>query len=110
METIFRDLQQVVDDLEKLLAASTGEARGHAEQAVKDWRSALKSAQGRVEKLQEHTRRRVADSARTASQALRDNPWKSMGIVAAAGFLLGFALRGHDQSKPEPQPRDDLTG
>jgi len=109
METMLRDLQQVVDDLEKLLAASRGEARAHAEQAVKDWRSALKSAEGRVEKLQEQTRRRVADAARSASEALRDNAWKSMGIVAAAGFLLGLALHGHDQPKFEPQPRDNVT-
>ena len=98
VETVFGELQQVLGELEKLLAASSGGAKTHAEEAVTSWRHALKGAQGRLETLQEATRRQVADAARTASRALRDNPWKSMAIVAAAGVLLGLAL-GSQQPK-----------
>ena len=99
LETLFADLQKVVAELENLLATSTGDTRVHAEQAVSDWRDALQDARGRLEKLQEGTRKRVADAARTASHALRDNPGKSLAIVAAAGFLLGLALRGHGEPR-----------
>ena len=99
MERVFSDLQQLIGELEKLLAASTGDARDHAEQAVANWRHALKGAQDRLEKLQEDTRQRVAEAVRTASQTLRDNPWKSVSIVAATGFLLGLALGHHDHAQ-----------
>ena len=92
VDTVLGDLRQVLEDLEKLLAASSGEARTHAEEAVASWRDALKGAHGPLEKLHETTRRQIADAARTASRALRDNPWKSMAIVATAGVLLGLAL------------------
>jgi len=99
METVLSDLQNLIDDLEKLLVASTGEAKEHAEQAVSNWRHALKGSQERLEKLQEDTRERVAEAVRTASQTLRDNPWKSVSIVAATGFLLGLALSRHDHTQ-----------
>jgi ElaB/YqjD/DUF883 family membrane-anchored ribosome-binding protein len=98
VETVVGDLQQVLGELEKLLAASTGEAKAHAEEAVTSWRQALSGASDRLGKLQEATRRQVADAARTASRTLRDNPWKSMAIVATAGVLLGLAL-GNQQPK-----------
>lgn len=99
VERVFGDLQQVLTDLEKLLASSTGEARSHAEQAVSNWRTALKDAQQRLEKLQENTRQRIGETARSASHALRDNPWKSLAIIAGTGFLLGLAIGNHDQSR-----------
>jgi ElaB/YqjD/DUF883 family membrane-anchored ribosome-binding protein len=99
VETIFKDLQQLIVELEKLLQASKGEATTHAEEAVTNWRNALQGAQQRLEKMQESTRQRVADAVRTASHALRDNPGKSVAIIAAAGILLGLALGGHDRSQ-----------
>ncbi len=99
VEKICGDLQQLVGDLEKLLSAATGDSKSHAEQAVANWREALKGAQERLQKVQDNTRERIAHSVRTANHALRDNPWKSMAIVAATGFLLGLALRGHDGNR-----------
>lgn len=101
VEKVFGELQQVLTDLEKLLASSTGDARNHTAQAVTNWRGALKGAQERLATLQESTRQRIAEAARTASHTLRDNPWKSMAIIAASGFLLGLAIRGHDQPPRE---------
>lgn len=99
-EVVFEDLQQLIEDLEKLLAASSGDARTHAEQAVTNWRKALQAAQDRLESLQDQTRKRVADAVRTAQRTLQDNPWKSLAIVAATGFLLGLAL--HSRERPAP--------
>jgi len=94
-DTLHGDLQQVIGELEKLLTAATGDGKSHAEEALANWRHALKDAQGRLDVLQESTRQRIAAAARTATHTLRDNPWKSMAIVGATGFLLGLALRDH---------------
>lgn len=99
VETVFGELQQVLGELEKLLASSSGEAKAHAQEALGNWRHALNDARDHLEKLQETTRRQVADAARTASRALRDNPWKSMAVVATAGVLLGLALRNQQPKK-----------
>jgi len=93
IEDLFADLEKVVVELEKFLASSSGEARAQAEQAAADWRNALKDARGRLEKLQASTHKRLREAAHSAAHALRDNPGKSMAIVAAAGFLLGLAIR-----------------
>lgn len=98
-ETVFSEVQHLISELEKLLAASAGEATAHAEEAAANWHKTLKSAQQRLEKLRQHTRRRVTDAARTATHTLQDSPWTSVAIAATAGLLLGLLLGRQDDSR-----------
>jgi ElaB/YqjD/DUF883 family membrane-anchored ribosome-binding protein len=99
METVFSDLQQVIAEVEKTLAASAGNVTTQAEEAVTGWRKTLKNAQDHVEKLQRKTHQRFSDAARTATSALHTNPWRSVAIAAAVGLVFGLALSSHHESR-----------
>jgi ElaB/YqjD/DUF883 family membrane-anchored ribosome-binding protein len=99
IKTVFSDLQQVIAEVEKALAASAGDATAQSEEAVTSWRNTLKSAQDQLEALQRNTRHKFAGMAHSATHALHTNPWRSVALGAAAGFVLGLVLGSHNGSR-----------
>jgi ElaB/YqjD/DUF883 family membrane-anchored ribosome-binding protein len=99
METVFSDLQQVIAEVEKGLAASAGDVTAQSQEAVTGWRNTLKGAQDQLETLQRNTRHRIAGVAHSATHALHTNPWRSVALAAAAGFVLGLVVGSHNGSR-----------
>jgi len=84
------DLKAVVADVEELLkatASQTGEriaaARAKAEES-------LKAAKARLAEQESAVMAQTKAVAKAADDLVRANPWKALGIVAAAGFVLGL--------------------
>ena len=82
------DLRAVVADAEELLKATadqTGEriaaARGKAEES-------LKAAKVRLNEQDAAVTAKTRVAAKSTEDYVRDNPWKAIGIAAAAGFVL----------------------
>jgi ElaB/YqjD/DUF883 family membrane-anchored ribosome-binding protein len=85
---LMEDLRAVVADAEELLKATadqTGEriaaARGKAEASVK-------AAKARLDEQDAALRAKTKAVAKCTEDYVRDNPWKAIGIAAAAGFVL----------------------
>jgi len=85
---LMEDLRAVVADAEELLKATadqTGEriaaARGKAEET-------LKVAKARLDEQEAALMVKTKAVAKATEDYVRDNPWKAVGIAAAAGFLL----------------------
>ena len=85
---LMEDLRAVVADAEELLKATadqTGEriaaARGKAEES-------LKAAKVRLDEQDAAVRAKTKAVAQCTEDYVRDNPWKALGIAAAAGFVL----------------------
>ena len=85
---LMEDLRAVVADAEELLKATadqTGEriaaARGKAEVSVK-------AAKARLDEQDAALRAKTKAVAKCTEDYVRDNPWKAMGIAAAAGFAF----------------------
>jgi len=85
---LMEDLKAVVADAEELLKATadqTGEriaaARGKAEES-------LKVAKARLDEQEAALMVKTKAVAKATEDYVRDNPWKAVGIAAAAGFLL----------------------
>jgi ElaB/YqjD/DUF883 family membrane-anchored ribosome-binding protein len=83
-------LKAVVADAEELLkatASQTGEriaaARAKAEES-------LKTAKDRLAEQESAMMAKTKAVAKAADGLVRANPWKALGIVAAAGFVLGI--------------------
>jgi ElaB/YqjD/DUF883 family membrane-anchored ribosome-binding protein len=88
MGELMEDLRTVVADAEELLKATadqTGErvaaARGKAEESVK-------AAKVRFDEQEAAVVAKTKATAKSTEDYVRDNPWKAMGIAAAAGFVL----------------------
>jgi len=85
---LMEDLKAVVAGAEELLKATadqTGEriaaARGKTEESVK-------AAKVRLDEQEAALMVKTKAAARSTEDYVRDNPWKAMGIAAAAGFAL----------------------
>jgi ElaB/YqjD/DUF883 family membrane-anchored ribosome-binding protein len=85
---LMEDLRAVVTVAEELLKATadqTGErvaaARGKAEKSVK-------AAKGRLGEQEAAVMAKTKAAPTSTEDYVRDNPWKAMGIAAAAGFVL----------------------
>ncbi len=90
MGELMKDLRVVVADAEELLNATanqTGEriaaVRGKVEES-------LKAAKARFDEEEEAVMAKTKAVAKATEDYLRDNPWKVVGIAAAAGFVLGI--------------------
>ena len=90
---LMEDLRAVVADAEELLKATadqTGEriaaARGKAEES-------LKAARARLDEQEAALMLKTKAVAKATEDYVKDNPWKSVGIAAAAGLVLGILAK-----------------
>lgn len=86
------DMYKVIEEAEKLLHATAGDAsdkvmqaRAKTEKSLHDARRRLGAAEGRVLE-------RAREAGKTADKAIRANPWQFLGIAAAVGLLAGVVL------------------
>jgi ElaB/YqjD/DUF883 family membrane-anchored ribosome-binding protein len=77
------------DDLVKAMASATGEK---ATELGDRLRVKLRSAKEKLGDVQEVVADRAKAAARATDDFVHDNPWKSVGIAAAAGFLIGLLV------------------
>jgi ElaB/YqjD/DUF883 family membrane-anchored ribosome-binding protein len=90
MGKLMEDLRAVVSDAEELLKATadqTGEriaaARGKAEESLKAAKALLVEQEAAV-------MAKTKAAAKATEDYMRANPWKAVGIAAAAGLVLGI--------------------
>ena len=91
-DKLLADVKSVVADAENLLkkAKSTG-AESYA--AVRtELEDKLAETIVRLQEVQEELKARTRHAARATDDYVHENPWKSMGVVAAAGILVGLIL------------------
>jgi ElaB/YqjD/DUF883 family membrane-anchored ribosome-binding protein len=86
---LLKELHALVAEAEALVANSLVE---HSDEALEGLRARLAAAQERVSALYAGAKKRVADGARSTDAAIRENPYQSLAIAAAAGLLLGVVL------------------
>ena len=84
------DFNAVVEDGEKLLRAlaATGAEKGSALRASAEQN--LAAARERLKELQNEALERGRLAAKATDEYVHENPWQSIGIVAAVAALAGF--------------------
>jgi ElaB/YqjD/DUF883 family membrane-anchored ribosome-binding protein len=87
---LIQDFNAVIEDGEKLLKAlaATGAEKGSALRASAEQN--LQVARERLKELQADALERSRAAAKAADEYVHENPWESMGIVAAVAALAGF--------------------
>lgn len=90
VDTLRDDLRVVGDDLARLLE----ELRAQASIATGDAKERLveriETLQLRSNELRMKLKEKTLDSAEILDSAVKENPYKAVGIAAAAGLLAGF--------------------
>jgi ElaB/YqjD/DUF883 family membrane-anchored ribosome-binding protein len=91
-DKLVADLRIVITDAEELLKATAGQA-GEKITAMRDRiGKSLEGAKTRLTQLEGEALEKGKAAARVTDQYVHDNPWKSVGIAAGAGLLLGWLL------------------
>ena len=84
-EKLVEDLRILVQDAEQIINATGANI---AEASKKELLSALDRLKARTEQI----RARAVAGARATDRIIRDNPYRSLGVVFGAGLLLGMLI------------------
>jgi ElaB/YqjD/DUF883 family membrane-anchored ribosome-binding protein len=91
-ENLLRELNQVLKDAEDLIKNSEQQA-GEGFQSAKDKLEAtLKSAKYEIHKIEDKVVKTVKESAKATDAYVHENPWKTAGIAAGVGLLIGLLI------------------
>lgn len=99
-DQLFEHLQAVIRDSEALLKATAAYAGDKVEQARAQAEDSLRAAKARLADVGDDMLGRASDLVNSGDDYVRENPWRSVGVAAVIGFLLGALVarssRSHD--------------
>jgi ElaB/YqjD/DUF883 family membrane-anchored ribosome-binding protein len=84
-KAVYKELQNLVEDSQALLAATADAADHKVVEARKRLSSALEKSKQAWVQMQEQARQ----GAQAADEAIREHPYQALGIAFGAGLLLG---------------------
>ena len=95
-EKLREDLRAVVTDAEELLrnsASQAGEKVGDSAHAARvRLQESLRSARERLIAAEEAVAEKAREAARMTDAYVHENPWKSIGIAASLGVIVGMLI------------------
>lgn len=91
-EKLIEDLRVVVADAEELLKATAGQAGEKAAVVREKVQESLKRAKAQLEETEEYVIAKAKEAAGTAEDFVEENPWKSVGIAAGLGLVIGLLI------------------
>lgn len=89
---ITREFQDFVADMEDLIKASTSLTGEDLARAKANLYARVTAARAFVEEMPGAISARARDTARVADGYVREHRWRTIGITAAVGLLVGFLL------------------
>lgn len=91
-EDLMRELNQVLKDAEDLIKNSEQQA-GEGFQSAKDkLQATLKTAKKEIQHIEEVTIKKAKEAAHATDAYVHENPWKTAGIAAGVGLLVGMLI------------------
>ncbi len=91
-EKLMQDLRLVVHDAEGLLQATSHEAGEKAAAARARIQESLHAAREHLSEAERNVIERTRHAAKATDQYVHENPWKAIGISAAAGACVGVVV------------------
>lgn len=91
-ENLMRELNQVLKDAEELIKNSEQQA-GEGFQSAKDkLQATLKTAKKEIQHIEEVAIKKTKEAAHATDAYVHENPWKTAGIAAGVGLLVGMLI------------------
>ncbi len=91
-EKLIADLRVVVADAEEILKATAGQAGEKMADLRAKLQDHLVSARQSLAEAQAAVVERTKEVARATDDYVHDNPWRSIGIAAGIGFIVGLLI------------------
>lgn len=89
---LMQDLRVVVADAEELLRVTAGQAGEKASAARERIQENLAAAKERLAVAQESLVAQTKQAAKVTDEYVHENPWKSIGIAAGVGLVVGVLI------------------
>lgn len=91
-EKLVADLKVLIADSEELLRASAGQAGEKIAAARERVQASLATAKVKMADAERAVVEQTRKAAKVTDEFVHDNPWKAVGIAAAAGVVLGLLI------------------
>lgn len=91
-DSLVSSLKAVIRDAEDLLKSTGHQVDDNLQSAKARFESTLSSARSGLDSAQESVIARTRDAAKTTDTYVHDNPWRSVGIAAVVGVVVGLLL------------------
>lgn len=95
-ERVIRDFKAVVTDTEELLKATANQTGERIAAARVRMEESLAATKKQLAELEENMVEKTRAAAQATDQLVHENPWQSVGIAAAVGFLIGMLIHRRD--------------
>ena len=89
---LMEDLQLVIEDAEELLRMTAKEAGDSAADVRKRVQARMEQAKVELVHLQDAAVAQAKAAGQAADAFVHENPWKSVGVAAGLGLVLGLLL------------------
>lgn len=91
-EKLMQDLRVVVADAEELLRATAGQAGDKVASARERIQDSLANARERLVAAEQVVVEKTKQAAKATDDYVHENPWKSVGIAAGVGMIIGMLI------------------
>ena len=91
-EQLLADMRVVVNDLESMLKATANSADSEVRALGDRLRDRLAVAKARLVDAEHALLEKGRQIARSTDDYVHENPWRSIGIAAGVGLLLGIVI------------------
>ena len=91
-DVLIDDLRKMIEDTERLLRASAGNAAEAVAKARIRAEQSLEAARKRFGYSEQRIAARARAAARSADRYVHANPWGTIGAVAGIAFLSGYLM------------------
>jgi len=91
-DKLVSDFKAVVADTEELLKLTAGQAGDKVADVRVRLNDKLTAAKYKLQDLEAAVVEKTKAAARATDDYVHDNPWKSVGVAAGVGFLLGLLV------------------
>jgi len=91
-ENLMHDMRAVVTDAEELLRATAGQAGEKVTAARERIQANLAVAKERLAEAQHTVVEKTKQASKATDEYVHDNPWKSVGIAAGVGLVVGLLI------------------
>jgi ElaB/YqjD/DUF883 family membrane-anchored ribosome-binding protein len=91
-DQLMSDLKSVIQDAEVWLRNGSQMTGEELQAAKAKFERTLSSAKADLIRLEETVVEKTKEAAKATDDYVKENPWKSVGIGAAAGLLVGLLI------------------
>jgi ElaB/YqjD/DUF883 family membrane-anchored ribosome-binding protein len=90
--TIMGELQSVIKDGEEMLRNTEQQAGENFKAAKARFEATLRNAKSELVHLEETIVEKTKDAMHTTDEYVKDHPWKSVGLGACVGLIIGLLI------------------